>query len=238
MTERKRWWAVVWFALAMAWMEAATVVYLRTLVGRLEPYQANPLPIAGPLGTTEVAREVATMVMLGTAAWLAGTDGRRRFGYWMIAFGIWDLFYYVFLAVIGPWPRSVWDWDILFLLPLPWWGPVAAPASIAVMMLLGGTLVTQTPYWPSRRAWTMNLAGAGLALAVFMWDALRVMGGGPEALRTLLPTSFQWPLFGVALALLAVPVLEGASSIGLTRRSGQRTRSFADREGEPSFEHR
>ena len=46
---RARWAVVVIFAIAMAWMEAATVYYLRLLVDRLEPYQANPLPISGPL---------------------------------------------------------------------------------------------------------------------------------------------------------------------------------------------
>jgi len=33
----------------MAWMEAATVVYLRTLVDRLDPYQPLPLPFFGDL---------------------------------------------------------------------------------------------------------------------------------------------------------------------------------------------
>jgi hypothetical protein len=44
MHARKNWWLVAVFALAMAWMEAATVVYLRVLVGHLDPYQAEPLP--------------------------------------------------------------------------------------------------------------------------------------------------------------------------------------------------
>ena len=41
-----------------------------------------------------------------------------------MAFGIWDIFYYVFLKIIYDWPKSLFDWDILFLIPLPWWGPV------------------------------------------------------------------------------------------------------------------
>src|SRR4029450_3852393 len=81
--------AVVLFAAAMAWMEAATVYYLRTLVGRIEPYQPNPLPLFTGLERGEMVREAATMVMLAAAAWLAGRTGRSRFGYWMIAFGVW-----------------------------------------------------------------------------------------------------------------------------------------------------
>ena len=37
----------------------------------------------------------------------------------------------VFLKVMCGWPHSLLDWDILFLLPLPWWGPVIAPVLIA-----------------------------------------------------------------------------------------------------------
>ena len=32
----------------------------------------------------------------------------------------------IFFGAAG-WPETVLDWDILFLLPLPWWGPVIAP---------------------------------------------------------------------------------------------------------------
>ncbi len=61
----------------------------------------------------------------------------------VVAFGVWDIFYYVFLKVMCDWPRSLFDWDILFLLPLPWWGPVLAPVSIALLMIVWGTLASQ-----------------------------------------------------------------------------------------------
>ena len=51
-----RWFVVVAFAVAMAWLESATVYYLRTLVDRVEPYQPNPLPIQGVLGQVELVR--------------------------------------------------------------------------------------------------------------------------------------------------------------------------------------
>src|SRR5688572_12032177 len=133
MGERERWLVVVGFALAMAWMEAATVVYLRTLVDRIDPYQPLPLPRQhDELAVTELIRELATLVMLGCAGWLAASDWRKRFGYFIIAFAVWDIFYYVGLYLIAGWPRSPLDWDVLFLLPLPWWGPVIAPTSIAL----------------------------------------------------------------------------------------------------------
>ena len=110
----KRWSLVVLFALSMAWMESATVFYLRTLVGRVDPYQVTPLPPHRLLGNIELIREIATLVMLFTVGWLAGREFRTRFSYMLIAFGVWDIFYYVFLTVMGPWPRSVMDWDVLF----------------------------------------------------------------------------------------------------------------------------
>src|SRR5882672_10283853 len=118
---RTRWLLVVMFAIGMAWVEAASVYYLRVMVDRLDPYQANPLPMHGVLEPVELVREAATLVMLVTIGTLAGRTWHTRLGYTAIAFGVWDIFYYVFLKMISDWPTSLLDWDILFLLPLPWW---------------------------------------------------------------------------------------------------------------------
>ena len=146
----RRWWTVVVFAVAMAWVEAATVYYLRTLTDRIVPYQANPLPIRGVMGQVELVREAATLVMLFTVGMLAGRTWHKRLGYTAIAFGVWDIFYYVFLRLICDWPKSVFDWDILFLLPLPWWGPVLAPVCIALLMIVWGTLCQPVHGSPTR----------------------------------------------------------------------------------------
>ena len=101
MSERTRWLVVVLFGMAMAWMESATVVYLRMLVGRVNPYQLDPLPQHPALGNTELVRELATLLMLFAVGWLAGRNWRTRLSYSLIAFGVWDILYYVFLAVIA-----------------------------------------------------------------------------------------------------------------------------------------
>ena len=44
-------WLVVVFAVGMAWVEAASVYYLRVMVDRVDPYQANPLPMQRSPGT-------------------------------------------------------------------------------------------------------------------------------------------------------------------------------------------
>ena len=219
LSERTRWVVVIAFAIAMAWVESASVYYIRALVDRIEPYQSNPLPINGALGYVELWREASTLVMLAALGVLAGRTWHHRVGYAALAFGIWDIFYYVFLRVMTGWPRTLMDWDILFLLPLPWWGPVLAPVSIALLMILWGTLVTQSSGGATEARWTWGLGWVGIALAlgVFMIDAWRALPHGREAVMQVLPTTFNWPLFLVALLLMASPALHYATFLP-TRR--------------------
>jgi hypothetical protein len=191
----------------------ACVYYLRAMVDRLEPYQANPLPMHGVLGPVELVREAATLVMLLAVGGIAGRTRTTRLGYTAMAFGIWDIFYYVFLKIIYDWPKSLFDWDILFLIPLPWWGPVIAPVSIAVLMIVWGTLVTLdgvrdpvpagTSIW-----WRVNALGTALALYVFMADSFHAVSRGVTVPGTVLPTDFNWPLFALAVTLMAAPVAQ------------------------------
>jgi hypothetical protein len=211
--ERRRWCLIVVFAIGMAWVEAASVYYLRAMVDRIDPYQENPLPIRGVLGSVELVREAATLVMLLTVGMLAARPWHKRLGYTAIAFGVWDIFYYAFLRLICGWPRSLVDWDILFLLPLPWWGPVLAPVCIAVLMIVWGTLATQATdhgaatslTWTS---WSSSSIGIALALYVFMADSLLTVYQGLDVTRQVLPRTFNWAVFCVALTLMAVPVAQ------------------------------
>lgn len=209
---KSRWWVVVIYAAAMAWVEAAAVFYLRTMFDRIEPYQRNPLPITGGLGRAEVVREAATLIMLLAVGTLAGKSWRQRFGYSAIAFGVWDIFYYVFLKSLCGWPHTLFDWDVLFLLPLPWWGPVLAPILVSLLLIFWGTLASREErlLYATRgemRAWALNIFGVVLALYVFMTDALRVAGQGTEAVRNILPERFNWPWFCLALLLMSAPSL-------------------------------
>lgn len=221
MSERTGWAIVVAFAIAMAFVEAASVLYIRALVDRIEPYQADPLPVNAALGNVERWREAATLVMLATLGVLAGRTWRRRAGYAALAFGVWDIFYYVFLRVISGWPNTLLDWDILFLLPLPWWGPVLAPVSISLVMILWGTLATQSrdDATDARWTWALGSVGVVLALAVFMSDAWRALPSGRHAVLQVLPSTFNWPLFRVALLLMASPALRHAAFL-LARSTG------------------
>jgi hypothetical protein len=151
--------------------------------------------------------------MLLAVGILAGRAWRSRLGYAVIAFGVWDIFYYVFLKAMCGWPHSLMDWDILFLIPLPWWGPVLAPVSISLLMILWGTLVcrleeSRRPIAPELAACSSGAAGIVLALCVFMADALAASRHSRDAVRSVLPLSFNWPLFCVALVLMAAPALQ------------------------------
>ena len=141
----------------------------------------------------------------------------HELGYTALAFGVWDILYYVFLRLISGWPTSLFDWDVLFLLPLPWWGPVLAPICIASLMIAWGTLATQCRDGGAlkplseptlAKLWSLGWLGIALALYVFMADSIRMLHQGLEAMTRMLPGPFNWPLFCAALVLMAAPVAQ------------------------------
>ena len=216
---RRRWCVVAGYALAMGWVEAAVVYYLRTLVNRIEPYQPNPLPLMGGFGRAELVREAATLVMLLAVGILAGKSWRARLGFSAMAFGIWDISYYAFLKVLCGWPHSLFDWDILFLIPLPWWGPVLAPVLISLLMIGWGTLAGLEPPQRSGRpvevlVWVFNLSGVALSLWIFMQDTLAVSNQGLDTVRKVLPQRFHWSSFCIALILMSAPVFLALRGLG------------------------
>ena len=215
---------VVVYAMAMAWVESAVVFYLRSMIDRIEPYQPDPLPIIGGFASVELPREFATLVMLFAVGFLAGRTWRARLGYAVIAFGVWDIFYYVFLKMICGWPHSLLDWDVLFLLPLPWWGPVLAPVLISLLMILWGTFASQserthTPALSNWRVWILNLIGIALALYIFMADSIAAAHRNLDAIRTILPERFDWPLFCIALALMSAPAIQIGHRLFMRRQA-------------------
>jgi hypothetical protein len=197
------------------------------------------LPIIGGFGPVELAREAATMIMLLTVGMLAGRTWRSRLGYSAIAFGVWDIFYYIFLKVMCGWPHSLFDWDILFLLPLPWWGPVLAPVSIAVLMILWGALATRfdgkIAGAASWRSWGLNFVGVILALYVFMADSIKVAGQGVDILRNVLPEHFNWPWFTVAILLMAAPIASALKRIPKLVAENESNSGMKQREAREPF---
>jgi hypothetical protein len=131
------------YALAMGYLEAVVVYYIRYALGDVHTTASvtSSIALRFPWGI-ETTREVATLIMLATVAWLAGRDWRERAAALLWAFGIWDATYYLGLEILAQWPASLVTQDVYFLLPIPWGGPVWVPLlADALMSVLAGWLV-------------------------------------------------------------------------------------------------
>src|SRR5216684_2881891 len=171
---------VALYAIAMAAVESAVVVYLRALDGGAEPLSVLLHEIPDRLVAIEVGREVATLVMLVAVAALAARNVWERLLYLALAFGVWDIFYYVWLWVFIRWPPSLLTWDVLFLIPVPWIGPVLAPVLISLMLVAGSLLLLRLKAQGvmlgfSSTVWSLAVAGGFLVLGSFMLDFASVL---------------------------------------------------------------
>ena len=201
---------VALFACAMAYLEAAVVVYLRRLLEVVEPWR-DPGVYDATIAAIEFGREAATLVMLAAVGWACGRNVRTRVAFALFAFGVWDILYYVWLKVLLGWPGSLFTPDILFLIPLPWWGPVITPVLVALVLAAAGAGVVALDdrgraVRPRALDWALMAAGVGLILAAFMADALAALPASAEQLSGLRPGPFHWGVYVVGLALLAVGV--------------------------------
>jgi hypothetical protein len=205
---------IVWlitFAVAMAYVESAVVVYLRTIY--YPQGFAFPLVLLPPgMVAIEMGREVATLVMLLGVAMLAGADRRDRILVFCVGFGVWDIAYYIWLWLFLRWPPSLFTWDVLFLIPVPWIGPVVAPVVVSVVLVVGALLLLRKraggePIDFPLSLRILALAGGALVLGSFMLDFQVV-------LRQMEPPPFRWGLFGtgVALAVAALVLALGRKS--------------------------
>ncbi len=201
MNYRKRIAYAVLFAVAMGYFEAAVVVYLRQIFYP-EGFSFPLKMISNHLLKVELGREFCTMIMLTVAAALAGRRFWERFGYFVIMFGVWDIFYYVWLKVTIGWPPSVFDWDILFLIPLPWIGPVIAPALISAVMIITGILIVRLyaqgrAFHPTIITWIFALIGTGAILYSFMRDT-------DAALHQQMPSPYLYSFLLMGLICYAI----------------------------------
>ena len=209
------------FFISMALLESAVVVYLREL------YYPNgfvfPLsPMKSVVILTELAREFATIVMLWTIAYVAGRNFSSRFAWFIVGFGIWDIFYYVFLYVFIQWPSSLFEWDILFLIPLPWYGPVIAPCMISVAMIVFGMVILHFDKLYDKIIWkllsiTPLLIGCVIALYTFMfdfWNSIKFVNGISKSDQIMLqsqvyiPIDYNYELFGIGMGFICLGILE------------------------------
>jgi len=187
------------FGVAIAYFEAAVVVYLRAIFypdGFDFPLRAFGIDSNEKrLLLTEIGREAASLILIGSAAWLFGRNKRCRLAYFMIIFAVWDIFYYVWLKVLLDWPATVMDWDILFLIPMVWASPVLAPILISVLLLIfaGAILYFDNQGNPIKAGATDWIGFFGGAVIVIISFCI----GGVHITEPDYADSFHWPLFGL-----------------------------------------
>jgi len=192
------------FGVAMAYVEAMVVVYLRELLypeGFSFPLKLMPLNLI----VMELSRELASIAMLVAIAAIAGKKFWERFGYFIILFGTWDIFYYVWLKVTIGWPSSLFDWDILFLIPIPWIGPVIAPVLVALLMVIIGLSITSLfargyTFRPTALAWVLSVVGTTAILFSLMRDT-------GATLYQQMPQPYMYGLLIVGLLLNLIAYL-------------------------------
>ena len=195
----------VLFVVAFAYIEAAVVVYLRAIfypTGFNFPIlDFGTTPLWKQLLITEIGREAATLVIIFTGAWLIGHNLRQRVAYWLTIFAVWDIFYYVWLKILLNWPASIMDWDILFLIPGIWAGPVLAPVIISLTMLIFAVVILYRDYYGKTLRMSpllyLGFALAGIIVVISFCIA------GLYISKPDFQSYFSWPLFGAG-EILAV----------------------------------
>jgi hypothetical protein len=178
-------------AVSFAYIESAVVVYLRELYYP-EGFKFPLKLIPSNIGLIEVGREAATLIMLTTIGIVSGKTRWQKISYSIFVFGIWDIFYYVWLKIFLNWPESLFTWDILFLIPVPWVAPVLAPVVVAITISIASVIIV---YLLDKgriiiirnKDIALIATGAIIILTSFMIDFKLAVEGG-------IPDNYHWEL--------------------------------------------
>lgn len=209
------------FAAAMGFLEGIVVIYLRELYYP-DGFEFPLKLMSSELVTAEWIREIATLVMLAAVGIIAGRNGLQRLFYALFAFGVWDIVYYGALNLLTGWPETLLTWDLLFLIPVSWLGPVLAPVINSLTMILIALLFIgrqEKGYYvrPGVSDWVLIFGGALVILYTYLADYTRLLfesgalgaKGSPEAgerfiamITTYIPEHYRWKMFIVGEVLI------------------------------------
>jgi hypothetical protein len=214
------------FAAAMGFLEGIVVIYLRELYYP-DGFEFPLKLMSADLVTAEWIREIATLVMLAAVGIIAGRNSLQGLFYALFAFGVWDIIYYVALNLLIGWPETLLTWDLLFLIPVSWLGPVLAPVINSVTMILMALLFIgrqEKGYYvrPGVSDWVLIFGGALVILYTYLIDYSRLLfdsgalkaKGSPEAgerfiamITTYIPEHYRWRLFILGEVLIFAAII-------------------------------
>jgi hypothetical protein len=188
------------FSIDMGFMETVVLVYLRKLYNP-DGFSFPLVSMDSTILAVEFLREAATLIMLLAIGILAGKTASQKFAFFIFCFAIWDLFYYVFLKVVLDWPESFFTWDILFLIPVPWVGPVIAPCIVSLTMIF---LTISIVYFAEKglntklknKEWLLFICGSLIVIFSFSSDYFKYISfSDKKIINRFTPVNFNWLLF-------------------------------------------
>lgn len=216
------------FAITMGIFEGAVVVYLRELYYP-EGFDFPLNPIDNHVAITELLRELASLFMLLSVGILAGRNFSGRFAWFIYAFAVWDIVYYIFLFVILKWPESLLTWDLLFLLPVTWTGPVITPILLSILMIFLALIIYKYNQKSNynikiiQREWTFLITGAFVIFIAFIWDYCKFLFKNIsfdeiknihftdslfELSQTYIPEKFPWIIYVTGFIVLLFAIFQ------------------------------
>lgn len=209
---------LVLFGVVLGYCEAATVVYIRIMY---EPMHKRVFPDRAPddlfpafsfeqwaheapayaqSPVLEVAREIGTVLGLVLVALAVSPTFRLWTATVFLLLGVTGWSFYFWLKVLMGWPHSPSDWDLIFIVPLPWVGPVwaALAAYTAMVVATGWFFWSEAAGRPLRAGpvgWLLLLTGSLVTAVPFCWDYQHIVAGG-------YPRPFNTALLAVGLLLV------------------------------------
>ncbi len=215
------------FAVSMGFLEAIVVVYIRELYYP-EGFQFPLKELPPRLIIIEWVREISTLFMLGSVAWITGKNFLKRLSAFLFLFGIWDIVYYIGLKIFLDWPESLLTWDILFLIPITWVGPVLAPVLCSLLMIAMAIIfdyrkINNNLQKLEIKELVFLFSGAAVIYFTFTVDFGMILINGnflkhfftlpesPEFIEILTswePSTFNWGIFSLGIGLICVGIFQ------------------------------
>ena len=157
--------------------------------------------------------------MLGNISVLVGKNKNTRLAYFLLTFATWDIFYYVFLKFLLDWPATLLDWDILFLIPITWVGPVLSPMICSLVMLFISFLVLYLDHRGKAavfkiQEWILITMGSLVIFYTFIRDYALLIISTPnineqiqQRILQYIPNQYQWLWFWVGIGLIIIAII-------------------------------